>query len=133
LQGPRVEVVGFVPDPYERLSRARVHVHPLRFGAGIKLKLIDTMAAGLPFVTTRTGAEGLGLDGLEDILVADNSHELARLALDLYRNRDLWQGVQRDLLDIVRQRFGRESFRSTLVEAFAHAGVAPPPGGPTAV
>jgi O-antigen biosynthesis protein len=133
LQGPRVEVVGFVPDPYERLSRARVHVHPLRFGAGIKLKLIDTMAAGLPFVTTPTGAEGLGLDGLEDILVADNSHELARLALDLYRNRDLWQGVQRDLLDIVRQRFGRESFRSTLVEAFAHAGVAPPPGEPTAV
>jgi GT2 family glycosyltransferase len=133
LQGPRVEIVGFIPDPYERLSRARVHVHPLRFGAGIKLKLIDTMAAGLPFVTTPTGAEGLGLEGLEDILVADNSHELAGLALELYRNRDLWQGVQRDLVDIVRGRFGRESFRSTLVEAFAHAGVAPPPGGPTAV
>ena len=135
LQGPRVEVVGFVPDPYERLSRARVHVHPLRFGAGIKLKLIDTMAAGLPFVTTPTGAEGLGLDGLEDVLVADNSDELARLALDLYRDRDLWQRVQRELLDIVRERFGRERFRSTLVEAFAHAGVAPPPGKktPTAV
>jgi O-antigen biosynthesis protein len=128
LQGPRVEVVGFVPDPYERLSRARVHVHPLRFGAGIKLKLIDTMAAGLPFVTTPTGAEGLGLDGLEDVLVADGSDELARLALNLYRDSDLWQRVQRDLLAIVRERFGRERFRSTLVEAFAHAGVAPPPG-----
>jgi GT2 family glycosyltransferase len=134
LQGPRVEVVGFVPDPYERLSRARVHVHPLRFGAGIKLKLIDTMAAGLPFVTTPTGAEGLGLDGLEDVVVARNSAELARLALDLYQDQDLWQRVQGDLLDIVRERFGRERFRSTLVEAFAHAGVAPPPGtkAPTA-
>jgi GT2 family glycosyltransferase len=128
LQGPRVKVVGFVPDPYEWLSRARVHVHPLRFGAGIKLKLIDTMAAGLPFVTTPTGAEGLGLDGLEDILVAHNNDELARLALDLYGDRDLWQRVQHELLEIARERFGRERFRSTLVEAFAYAGIAPPRG-----
>ena len=48
LQRPLVDVVGFVPDPAERLSRSRVHVHPLRFGAGIKLKLIDTMAPVCP-------------------------------------------------------------------------------------
>ena len=86
LQAPRVEVVGFVPDPFERLTRARVHVHPLRFGAGIKLKLIDTMAAGLPFVTTPIGAEGLGLGELEDALVAEDVEGLARLALQLYGN-----------------------------------------------
>jgi GT2 family glycosyltransferase len=131
LQGPRIDVVGFVPDPYERLSRARVHVHPLRFGAGIKLKLIDTMAAGLPFVTTPTGAEGLGLDHLEDVLVADGEEALARLAVDLYNDRELWLRAQRDLLSIVREHFGRERFRSILVEAFAHVGVAPPAGTTT--
>ena len=73
LQGPHVEVVGFVPDPAERLSAARVHVHPLRYGAGIKLKLIDTMAAGLPFVTTPIGAEGLGLGELEKVVVAETT------------------------------------------------------------
>jgi GT2 family glycosyltransferase len=128
LQRPRVEVVGFVPDPAERLSRSRVHVHPLRFGAGIKLKLIDTMAAGLPFVTTPVGAEGLGLGDLEDLLVSDDVTELARRALDLYRDVDLWTRVQAELLGRVEQRFGREQFRRTLVEAFGHLGVAPPPG-----
>ena len=127
LQQPRVDVVGFVPDPAERLSAARVHVHPLRYGAGIKLKLIDTMAAGLPFVTTPTGAEGLGLGELEDVVVADDDRELARLALELYRDRDLWQHVQHRLLALVSRRFGRETFRETIVEAFAHVGVAPPP------
>ena len=127
LQGPRVEVVGFVPDPWERLSRARVHVHPLRFGAGIKLKLIDTMAAGLPFVTTPTGAEGLGLGDLEDVLVVDDDGELARLALKLYDDRELWRQVQSRLVELTRERFGRARFRETLVEAFAHVGVAPPP------
>ena len=127
LQGQRVEVVGFVPDPQERLARARVHVHPLRFGAGIKLKLIDTMAAGLPFVTTPIGAEGLGLGELEDVLVAEDGEGLARLALGLYGDRDLWQRVQTDLLRIVRERFTRDRFRATLVDAFTHLGVAPPP------
>jgi glycosyltransferase involved in cell wall biosynthesis len=126
LQGPRVDVVGFVPDPAEHLSRARVHVHPLRLGAGIKLKLIDSMAAGLPFVTTPVGAEGLGLGDLEDALVADDVQDLTRLALDLYRDPDLWTRVQTELLALVKERFGRDRFRSTLVEAFAHVGVAPP-------
>lgn len=126
LQGPRVNVVGFVPDPAEHLSRARVHVHPLRLGAGIKLKLIDTMAAGLPFVTTPVGAEGLGLGDLEDVLVADDTAGLARLALDLYDDASLWARVQTDLLALVEDRFGRDRFRSTLVEAFVRIGVAPP-------
>jgi GT2 family glycosyltransferase len=126
LQGPRVHVVGFVPDPIERLSHARVHIHPLRFGAGIKLKLIDTMAAGLPFVTTPTGAQGLGLGDFEKVVVADDPAELARRALALYRDRGLWEHVQAGFLDVLRTRFGRESFRRTLVEAFAHLGVAPP-------
>jgi GT2 family glycosyltransferase len=126
LQGPRVKVVGFVPDPHERLSRARVHVHPLRFGAGIKLKLIDTMAAGLPFVTTTTGAEGLGLGDLEDVLVAETDEELARLALALYDNRELWDQAQSEVLRLAKQHFERDRFRATLVEAFAHVGVAPP-------
>jgi O-antigen biosynthesis protein len=128
LQGPHVDVVGFVPDPIQRLSRARVHVHPLRFGAGIKLKLIDTMAAGLPFVTTPTGAEGLGLGDLEDVLVGESDDELTRLALELYRDRDLWERVQSGLLAVVRERFGRETFRRTLADAFGDVGVAPPVG-----
>jgi GT2 family glycosyltransferase len=128
LQGPRVEVVGFVPDPLEQLARARVHLHPLRFGAGIKLKLIDTMAAGTPFVTTPTGAEGLGLGELETVLVAEDDADLTRLALRLYRDRALWEGVQADLLQIARERFGRKEFRRTLVRTFMDVGVAPPRG-----
>jgi glycosyltransferase involved in cell wall biosynthesis len=122
-----VDVVGFVPDPIERLAQARVHIHPLRIGAGIKLKLIDTMAAGLPFVTTPTGAEGLGLGDLENILVSDSTSELARLALDLYQDAELWSDAQARLVDLARTRFGRESFRRTLIEAFASVGVATPP------
>ena len=79
-------------------------------------------------MTTPTGAEGLGLGDLEDVLVAESPGELARLALDLYRDAELWRRVQAELLELVEKRFGRNVFRRTLVEALGQLGVAPPPG-----
>jgi hypothetical protein len=110
------------------LDRSRVHVSPLRFGAGVKQKLIDTMAAGLPFVTTTVGAEGLGLGELAPLLVADEPADLAALIHKLYADADRWGRAQDGLLSIAGDRFGRERFRRTLVEAMSHVGVAPPPG-----
>ena len=122
----RVSVIGYVPDSSVWLSRTRVHVSPLRFGAGVKLKLIDTMAAGLPFVTTRVGAEGLRLGGLRQRLVGESPADLAQLTLALYRNADLWTAVQRSLVQLVKRHFGRERFQHSLVDAMVHAGIAPP-------
>jgi GT2 family glycosyltransferase len=128
LQSERVNIVGFVEDPREWFDRSRVHVSPLRFGAGVKQKLIDTMAAGLPFVTTTVGAEGLGLGELAPLLVADEPADLAGLIHKLYADADRWRRAQEGLLAIAGDRFGREQFRCTLVEGMSHVGVAPPPG-----
>jgi GT2 family glycosyltransferase len=126
LHGGRINVVGYVPDPNEWLSRARVHIHPMRFGAGIKLKLIETMAAGLPFVSSRVGAEGLGLGPLGALLVNDEPDEIARRTLLLYRDAELWWKTQLELLGIARERFSRAIFRRTLAEAMISAGMEPP-------
>src|SRR5207247_10511761 len=64
LQSERINVVGYVEDPAEWLARTRVHVSPMRFGSGIKIKLLDTIAAGLPFATTDDGADVLPLVAL---------------------------------------------------------------------
>jgi GT2 family glycosyltransferase len=134
LDGERVNVVGFAEDPREWFDRTRLHVSPLRFGAGVKQKLLDTMAAGLPFVTTEVGAEGLQLGGLEPLLVADDPAEIAGLVHELYTDAHRWARVQVELLDVTAEWFGRERFRRTLVEALSQVGVGPPPGAlsPTA-
>ncbi len=92
LHGERVNVVGFVDDPAEWLARTRVHVSPMRFGAGIKLKLLDTIAAGLPFVTTAVGAEGLPLAGLRPQLVAEEPLRIAELTHALYTDSSFGDG-----------------------------------------
>jgi len=128
LHGERVNVVGFAEDPREWFDRTRVHVSPLRFGAGVKQKLIDTMAAGLPLVTTTVGAEGLGLGELEPLLVADEPSSLAELTQALYSDAERWARAQEGSLAIAADRFDRESFRRALVEGLSHVGVAPPAG-----
>jgi GT2 family glycosyltransferase/glycosyltransferase involved in cell wall biosynthesis len=126
LERPRVRVVGYVEDPADWLSRARLHVNPMRFGSGLKLKFLDSLAAGLPFVTTNIGAEGLPLGEVRPSLVADDAAGLARLMGTLYTDRDEWERAQAYLLGLGASRFDRASFQRTLIEALSHVGVAPP-------
>ena len=126
LEGPRVRIVGYVEDPAGWLSRARVHVNPMRFGAGLKQKFLDSMAAGLPFVTTNVGAEGFPLADVRGSLVSDDPAGLARLLARLYTDRAEWERAQAHLLELAATRFDRASFQRTLLEAMPHVGVAPP-------
>ena len=128
LEGPRVRIVGYVEDPSGWLSRARLHVNPMRFGAGLKQKFLDSLAAGLPFVTTTVGAEGFPLGDVRDSLVAEDAAGLARLMTRLYGDRAEWERAQARLLELAETRFDRTSFQRTLVEALSHVGVAPPAG-----
>ena len=61
LAGEKIIVTGYVSDDeLERIySRARINVIPLRYGAGVKGKVVETLAYGVPAVTTKIGAEGL--------------------------------------------------------------------------
>jgi len=131
LEGPQVTVLGYVSDPGTVLSRARVHVMPIRAGAGIKLRLIESMAAGLPFVTTTVGAEGLPLGMLRPAVVADTPVDIARRALALYHDRHIWTAVQRTLSDIAATHYSAAVLRQQLIDAMATVGIVPPPSQST--
>jgi len=91
LAGEGVDVVGWVPEISEQLGRARVMVVPVRFGAGVKGKVTQSLAHGLPVVTTSVGAEGVGSGGAADgLLVADDAESFTARALSLYDDLDLW-------------------------------------------
>jgi glycosyltransferase involved in cell wall biosynthesis len=129
LDGELVNVVGYVADPRPWLDRTLVHVAPMRFGSGLKLRFVETIAAGQPLVTSAIGAEGLGLGELTASLVADDADEQASRVRELITDRARWEEMQRGVLAVAAERFSRERFRSDLVEAMSCLGVAPPPTG----
>ena len=64
--------LGFVENLYDFLSSCDIAIVPLEEGEGTKLKLFDYMAAGLPIITTKKGAEGMGLINGKNALITDH-------------------------------------------------------------
>jgi glycosyltransferase involved in cell wall biosynthesis len=90
LAGPNVEVAGWVEELESRIDLALANVAPLRYGAGLKGKVTQSLAAGLPVVTTTVGAEGTGaLDG-RHLFVADDPELFARRVIELHRDPEVW-------------------------------------------
>ena len=120
--GGAVRVVGRVDDPATALARHIVHVAPLRFGAGITLKLVDSMAAGTPFVTTSIGAEGLHLGELTDLLVADTADDLAAKTARLLDDPEAWEHAHLGLRAIAARHFDAATFDRSVDELMVALG-----------
>ena len=74
------------------MESARVCLAPLRFGAGLKGKLLDAMMMQTPSVTTAIGAEGMALPGLPwPGHIAENAADIAAAAINLYQNQAAWE------------------------------------------
>ncbi len=107
-QGFRVK--GWAADAHAVMSRARVCLAPLRFGAGIKGKLLDAMACLTPSVTTSIGAEGMHGDMSWPGCVADDGQTFVEAAVRLYQDEAHWSEAQQHCRPLLTERFERTSF-----------------------
>ncbi len=90
LANERIIVVGLQRDLRPFFDSVKLSVAPLRFGAGVKGKINQSMAFGVPVVATSMAIEGMELQEREDILVADEPKEFARALIELYNSEELW-------------------------------------------
>jgi glycosyltransferase involved in cell wall biosynthesis len=105
-------VKGWAEDVESTMSLYRVQLAPLRFGAGLKGKLVDAMRFGLPSVTTNIGAEGL-TGGLPfGGAITTLSDDFSSAAVQLYNDENLWSQAQRNGFDIILRKFKKEMFAS---------------------
>ena len=88
-----VKMVGWVPSVVPYLERARVCVVPLLHGAGVKGKVVESLMAGTPVVTTTIGAEGIDVRHGEHVLIADTPQDLADGLAHLLTDRAQWERV----------------------------------------
>ena len=90
LATERIIVAGLQKDARPFFDDVKLSVAPLRFGAGVKGKINQSMALGVPVVATSLAAEGMGLTDHEDILLADEPEDFARALIELYESEELW-------------------------------------------
>jgi len=87
--GTGVNVTGYVVDPTPYLEQAGVFIVPLRAGGGMRVKILNALAQGIPIVSTTLGAEGIAVTPGKDILIGDTSEEFAAAVLSLLNDRHL--------------------------------------------
>jgi glycosyltransferase involved in cell wall biosynthesis len=88
---PNVRMVGWVPSVLPYLHHARATVVPVQYGAGTKRKLVQSLLAGTPSVSTTVGVEGLHLRDGEHVLVADDQAVFADAVTRLLTDEPLWR------------------------------------------
>ena len=109
-------VMNWAEDALQVMSDARLCLAPLRFGAGIKGKLVDAMLCGTPSITTPIGAEamhgGLPWPGA----IAGTAQALADHAVQLYQDEALWTASQNQGESLLAQRYQRATHGAALID-----------------
>lgn len=115
LANADVTVTGYVTDDtlLDFYRTARVAIVPLRFGAGVKGKVLEALHHGLPLVTTPVGVQGL--DGLESVIpFSADENFLARQISVLLRDDEYWKELSRNQKDYMEGRFSVEAMQHAL-------------------
>jgi glycosyltransferase involved in cell wall biosynthesis len=84
-------VTGYVPDPAIYLEQAALTIVPLRAGGGMRVKILNALAQGIPIVSTTLGAEGIDVTSGQDVLMADAPQDFAEACLRLLQDPELGQ------------------------------------------
>ena len=103
-------VHGLAKNASEVVSSARVSLAPLRFGAGIKGKLLESINCGTPFVTSSIGAEGIISDERWIKCIEDDPKKFVEKAVQLYQNEEHWNASQQLGFETVRAKFDKKTF-----------------------
>ncbi len=117
-----IHVHGFVADMNPLLEAVRLSIAPLRFGAGVKGKINQSMACGVPVVGTSISAEGMHLRSEENFLVADTPAKFARAVVRLHSDALLWKKLSEAGIKHVEHYFSFARVRTQLLDSFAHLG-----------
>ncbi|NJO84765.1 MAG: glycosyltransferase [Blastochloris sp.] len=118
LAAPDISVPGAVEDLRPLYARSSLVVAPIFWGSGVRIKLLEAMACGLPVVTTRLAAEGIDLIHGRSALFADRADEFAAAIVRLLGNASLRMGFGMAGRAIVERDYDWERIGARLVESY---------------
>jgi GT2 family glycosyltransferase len=119
LANDNIIIAGLQRDVRPFFDSVRLSVAPLRFGAGVKGKINQSMGFGVPVVATPTAVEGTELRNGEDILVAGKPEAFASALITLYESEELWNRLSENGLRKTRALYSVETARKKLEVLFS--------------
>ncbi|MDD4858004.1 MAG: glycosyltransferase family 4 protein [Candidatus Krumholzibacteria bacterium] len=116
--GPNVSFAGGVDDVRPYLGRCSVMVLPLRFGGGVRIRMMEAAAMGTPVVSTPVGVAGMGLVAGRDYLEASSSAEMASAILRVLEDGDFARRIGANARRWAEDNISMEGYPGRLDELF---------------
>lgn len=113
-------IMGRANNAQEVVQKSRIVLAPIRFGAGLKGKLVEAMQSGTPSVTTTIGAEAMNGDLPWNGFIVDDAEDLAKVAVALYQDKNLWNEAQIRGIEIINMRYLKENFATDFIERISY-------------
>lgn len=114
LKGANVNPIGFIDDLKVVYDKVRVFVAPLRYGAGLKGKVGQSMSFGVPVVGTNIAFEGFSLVNYQEGLVASDPKQFAKAVVQLYTDPVLWHGISTQAWKVIEERFSTQAVQHSV-------------------
>lgn len=112
----RFFVHGRAADARYEISKSKVLLAPIQFGAGVKGKFIDAMQVGTPSVTTTVGAEAMKGKLQWSGAITDELDEFVQQAAELYEQKSTWLKAQQNGIRIINERYAKPELSTTFLE-----------------
>lgn len=118
LNNPKTGFIikGWAESAFDVMEASRVCLAPIRFGAGIKGKLLDAMIMQTPSVTTSVGSEGMHDEELWPGAVCDQVDDFVAAAVELYNDETVWKQAQQGCTSLLQARYDSRTLGEGLVE-----------------
>lgn len=110
-------IKGWAEDAYDVMEQARVCLAPIRFGAGIKGKLLDAMIMRTPSVTTSIGGEGMFFEQIWPGTINDDIHDFVDSAIALYETPKTWQFASNAAHKLLHSNYNASTLGNSLIAA----------------
>ncbi|MBU2979197.1 glycosyltransferase family 4 protein [Alteromonas sp. C1M14] len=111
-----ITVTGTVDDVRPYLAAASASIVPLRIGGGTRIKIFETMAAGLPVISTTIGAEGLPIKHNENIMIADDHSTFAEASVALLKDNEKAAQIAMNGYKLVKENYSWKTVTQDFVD-----------------
>jgi GT2 family glycosyltransferase/glycosyltransferase involved in cell wall biosynthesis len=111
---PGVVHVGYLADLEPVFNQVRALVAPLQWGAGVKGKVTQSLAHGIPVITTPIGAEGLQMTDGSNVIIANTNEEFSAAAIRICQDDDLWSRISTNGTKLAREEFSIDRVNATV-------------------
>ncbi|MEM2175481.1 MAG: glycosyltransferase family 4 protein, partial [Candidatus Micrarchaeia archaeon] len=113
-----LKIIDYVPDIAEILKKATIYIAPIFSGSGIKSKVLEAMATGLPVVGTKEAFEAIKIDNNEHGIIAENREDFLNALIELLPDSTRKEKIGKNAYALIKQKFSWDTIISKYLKLY---------------